>query len=251
MALGTLWGVSVGPGNPDWMTVEAIRALQSVDTIACPQDRQGNPGMAYKIARQYVGDRTVISLDLPFVTDTSILEQSWQAAAEQVVSILRQDNDVAFISEGDASFFSTFAYLARAVQQQEAGIRVQVLPGVCSPLAAAAALNIPLSMWDEGVVILPALHRVNELDAILDWADVVVLMKLSSVFDRIYAILERRNLLAHTGLVEWLGWPQQQVFHSLEQMQDYRPPYFSIAIVRTRTRPERWDGSFKAPQQLS
>ena len=256
MALGTLWGVSVGPGNPDWMTVEGIRAIQSVEAIACPQDRQGKPGMAYRIARQYVGDRTVISLDLPFVTDASILEQSWQTAAEQVVPILLQGNDVTFISEGDASFFSTFAYLARAVQQQlEAEVRVQVLPGVCSPLAAAAALNIPLSMWDEGLVILPALHRVSELDAILDWADVVVLMKISSVFARIYATLEKRNLLAQTGLVEWLGWPQQQVFHSLEQMQGYRPPYFSIAIVRTTLNPQLieqpWDRGFKAPQQLS
>ncbi|MEL7083775.1 MAG: precorrin-2 C(20)-methyltransferase [Cyanobacteria bacterium P01_A01_bin.3] len=232
MAIGTLWGVSVGPGNPDWMTVEGIRAIQSVGAIACPQDRQGKPGMAYRIAQQYVGERPVISLDLPFVTDADVLERSWQAAAKQLVPILQQGSDVAFICEGDASFFSTFAYLAREVRQQEAGVGVQVLPGVCSPLAAAAALSIPLSMWDEGVAIVPAVHRVDELDAILDWADVVVLMKLSSVFDRVYATLERRSLLAHTGLVEWLGWPQQQAFHSLNNMQDYRPPYFSIAIVR-------------------
>ncbi|MEM9567083.1 MAG: precorrin-2 C(20)-methyltransferase [Cyanobacteria bacterium P01_E01_bin.34] len=232
MALGTLWGVSVGPGNPDWMTVEGIRAIQSVAAIACPQDRQGKPGMAYQIAQKYVGERPVISLDLPFVTNTDILECSWRTAAKQLVPILQQGNDVTFICEGDASFFSTFAYLAREVCKQEAGVEVQVLPGVCSPLAAAAALNIPLSMWDESVAIVPALHRVSELDAILDWADVVVLMKLPSVFDRIYATLERRNLLAHTGLVEWLGWPQQQVFQSLEHMKDYRPPYFSIAIVR-------------------
>ena len=234
MALGRLWGVSVGPGKPGWITGEGIRAIQTIGTIACPQDRRGEPGMAYRIARQHLRDRPVMSLDLPFVTDEDELEHAWRYAAQQLLPILRQGNDVAFMSEGDASFFSTFSYLARAVRQQEQSIKVKVLPGVCSPLAAAAALNIPLSMWDEGVAILPAMHRVNELDSVLDWADVVVLMKLSPVFEHIYGILKRQNLLAQTGLVEWLGWPKQQVFYSLEGMQDYRPPYFSIAIVQTR-----------------
>ncbi|MGK7910400.1 MAG: precorrin-2 C(20)-methyltransferase [Synechococcus sp.] len=236
MALGKLWGVSVGPGNPDWITVQGIRAIQSVGAIACPQDRNGDPGMAYRIAQQHVGDRPVLSLDLPFVTDTTTLENAWRSAANRILPILRQGRDVTFMSEGDASFFSTFTYLARAVQHQEPSLDIQVLPGVCSPLAAAAALKIPLSVWEEGVAILPAMHRINELDGILSWADVVVLMKLSSVFDRIYDTLERRNLLERTGLVEWLGWPQQQVFHSLIGMQDYRPPYFSIAIVQVNNR---------------
>ncbi|MGK7906500.1 MAG: precorrin-2 C(20)-methyltransferase [Synechococcus sp.] len=230
--LGRLLGIGVGPGNPNWMTIEGVNAIQSVAAIACPQDRQGQPGMAYRIACQQLGDKPLLALDLPFVTDEAVLETAWLAAAEQVLPMLRQGEDVAFISEGDASFFSTFTYLARAVQQQ-ADVNVQVLPGVCSPLAAAAALQIPLSMWDEGVAILPAIHRVDELEDLLDWADVVVLMKVSAVFDRAYAILESRGLLAQTGLVEWLGWPQQRVFKSIEGLRGYQPPYFSIAIVRT------------------
>ena len=90
MALGRLWGVSVGPGNPDWMTVEGIRVIQSVGAIACPQDRQGEPGMAYRIARQHLGDRAVMSLDLPFVTNEDVLERAWHTAAEQVLPILQE-----------------------------------------------------------------------------------------------------------------------------------------------------------------
>ena len=230
--LGRLWGIGVGPGNPAWITVEGIRAIQSVATIACPKDRRGELGMAYRIAREQVRDRSIVALNLPFVTDKQVLERAWQAAAERLLEILRQGQDVAFISEGDVSFYGTFAYLARAVRYRETAVEVRVLPGVCSPVAAAAALKIPLSMWDEGVAILPAMHRVEELERVLDWADVVVLMKLASVFDRVYSILERRNLLSHTGLVEWLGWPQQRVFASLGGLEGYRPPYFSIAIVR-------------------
>ena len=232
LKVGRLWGVSVGPGNPEWIAVEGMRAIQSVGAIACPQDRQGQPGMAYRIVKQLLGERPVVALNMPFVTDDRLLESAWQQAAEKVLAILRQGQDVVFICEGDASFFSTFSYLARAVQQQNAAVEVRVIPGVCSPLAAAAALQIPLAMWDEGVAILPVMHRVEELDSVLDWADVVVLMKLAPVFDLVYRILEGRNLLSHTGLVEWLGWPQQKVFHSLEGLKDYRPHYFSIAIVR-------------------
>lgn len=233
-SFGTLWGVSVGPGHPDWLTIAARQVLEDARAIACPQDRQGNPGMAYRIVREFLsGDRKILALDLPFVQDSAALAAAWEQAATDLLAMLDCGGDVAFIAEGDVSFYSTFTHLARTVHERSPHIPIEVIPGVCSPLAAAAALKIPLSTWDEKVAILPAMHGVEDLEQALDWADVVVLMKVAPVFDRVWQVLRDRGLLAETGLVEWLGWPQQQVFESLEGLQDYRPPYFSIAIVRS------------------
>ncbi|WP_017327498.1 precorrin-2 C(20)-methyltransferase [Synechococcus sp. PCC 7336] len=234
-SFGTLWGVSVGPGRADWLTIAARHVLEDANAIACPQDRQGNPGMAYRIVREFLsGNRKILALDMPFVQDSATLTAAWDRAAAELLAILNCGGDVAFIAEGDVSFYSTFTHLARTVNERSPHIPIEVIPGVCSPLAAAAALKMPLSTWDEKVAIVPAMHGLEELERALDWADVVVLMKVAPVFDRVWQMLRERGLLAEAGLVEWLGWPRQKVFGSLAGLQDYRPPYFSMVIVRSQ-----------------
>jgi precorrin-2/cobalt-factor-2 C20-methyltransferase len=230
---GTLWGIGVGPGDGEWLTLKGLRILQSVPVVALPQNNQGEPGMAYRIVQDYLQPhQTVMALELPFVTDVAVLQAAWQAAAAQLVPLLQAGQDVAFLAEGDISFYSTFTYVAQALRQQAPAVPIQSVPGVCSPLAAASRLLSPLAIASEKVVILPALYRVDDLAQALDWAEVVVLMKVSSVFAQVWHLLQERQLLAHASLVEWIGWPQEKIFPSLEPLQDYKPPYFSILIVR-------------------
>jgi precorrin-2/cobalt-factor-2 C20-methyltransferase len=93
---------------------------------------------------------------------------------------------------------------------------------------------MPLSTWDERIAVLPALYRMEELSQALDWAEVVVLMKVASVFGDVWRLLQERNLLQHTSLVEWVGWEKQAVHPTLERLEGYLPHYFSIAIVRSQ-----------------
>ncbi|MEM9244316.1 MAG: precorrin-2 C(20)-methyltransferase [Cyanobacteria bacterium P01_F01_bin.153] len=231
--LGTLYGIGVGPGDPEWITVKGLRLLQSVQVVAVPQNRQGEPGLAFAIAQQYLRPhQTLITLKLPFTTNPAQLEAGWGQSMTTLMPHLRAGRNVAFLAEGDISFYSTFSHVARSAQQREPGLTIETVPGVCAPLAAASALNIPLSLWHEKVAILPALYEVSELDHALDWAEVVILMKVGSVFDLVWNCLSDRNLLDHACLVEWVGWPQQKTWVGWQDLQGYKPPYFSVAIIK-------------------
>ncbi|MEM9482080.1 MAG: precorrin-2 C(20)-methyltransferase [Cyanobacteria bacterium P01_F01_bin.116] len=230
---GRLWGVSVGPGDSELLTLKGLRILQTVDVVACPQNRQGETGMAYTIVKSHLRpEQTILPLDLPFVRDPVQLQQAWRLAGERLVPLLTQGQDVAFITEGDASLYSTFSYVAQSVHRLDPAIKITTVPGVCSPLAAMAALNRPLSLGAEKIAILPALYDVSELTHALKWADVVVLMKVSSVFSQVWQTLKSMGLLEHASLVERVGSPQEKQYPSLVNMADYTPPYFSILIVR-------------------
>ncbi len=230
---GRLWGVSVGPGDSELLTLKGLRILQTVDVVACPQNLKGEPGMAYTIVKPHLRpEQTILPLDLPFVRDPVQLQQAWTAAGERLVPLLAQGQDVAFITEGDASLYSTFSYVAQSVHRLAPAVEITTVPGVCSPLAAMAALNMPLSLGAEKIAILPALYDVSELTHALEWADVVVLMKVSSVFDQVWHILKEKGLLEQASLVERVGSPEEKQYPSLVNLADYKPPYFSILIVR-------------------
>ena len=230
---GRLWGVSVGPGDSELLTLKGLRILQTVDVVACPQNRQGEPGMAYTIVKSHLRpEQTILPLDLPFVRDPVQLQQAWTAAGERLVPLLAQGQDVVFITEGDASLYSTFSYVAHSVHRLAPSVEITTVPGVCSPLAAMAALNRPLSLGAEKITILPALYDVSELTYALEWAEVVVLMKVSSVFGQVWHILKEMGLLEQASLVERVGSPEEKQYPSLVNLADYTPPYFSILIVR-------------------
>lgn len=191
--------------------------------------------MAYNIVRSHLlPEQPLVPLHLPFVRDAVQLQQAWKAAGETLVSHLARGQDVAFITEGDASFYSTFSYVAQAVRELAPGVEITTVPGVCSPLAAAAALEMPLSLAAEKIAVLPALYDVSELKQTLEWAEVVVLMKVASVFAEVWQQLAAAELLEQSSLVEWVGSSQEKIYPNLVSLENYKPPYFSILIVRRR-----------------
>jgi precorrin-2/cobalt-factor-2 C20-methyltransferase len=215
------------------LTLKGLKILQTVAVVACPQNRQGEAGMAYGIVRPYLQSaQTIVPLHLPFVRDSAQLQEAWSAAGKTLVTYLEQGQDVAFITEGDASFYSTFSYVARAVQYLAPWVEITPVPGVCSPLAAVAALKMPLALGSEKIAILPALYDVAELNRALAWAEVVVVMKVAPVFSQVWQQLAAAELLEQSSLVEWVGSAQEKTYPSLVSLENHSPPYFSILIVR-------------------
>ncbi len=231
--IGTLFGVGVGPGDPDLITIKALETIRKVPAIAFPAGVNGKPGIAEQIAERWVHPRqTKISLAFPYVLDSDTLSEAWKVASETVWSYLAQGQDVTFLCEGDISFYSTFTYLAQTLLQNHPDLRVEAIPGVCSPMAAAAALGIPLTTQGQKLVVLPALYTVADLETTLDEADVVVLMKVKSVYEKVWQMLNRRNLLEHSAVVEWATWPQQKIYTPLSDRPSLDLSYFSLLIVQ-------------------
>ncbi|MEO0949109.1 MAG: precorrin-2 C(20)-methyltransferase [Cyanobacteria bacterium J06641_5] len=235
--MGIFWGIGVGPGDPEWLTIKGLRVLRAAAIVALPQNKQGHPGMAYEIVREFLlPEQKIVPLALPFVRDAEILQAAWQAAARELLPALRQGKDIVFLSEGDISFYSTFTYVARALQEIEPNLTIRSVPGVCSPLAAASVLGEPLAIAGEKVAILPALYHPEELSTALAWAEVVVLMKVASIYKPVWQYLAEQNLLDRTSLVAWVGGEKQTILSNLVDAADYKPHYFSLLIIRNHER---------------
>lgn len=233
--MGKLYGIGVGPGDPELITVKGLNILQRVPVVAFPAGMNGRPGWAQAIAAQWLRPHQVqVALTFPFVPEQETLTTAWEAAADQVWQHLADGRDVAFLSEGDVSFYSTFTYLAQTLQQHHPDVDIETIPGISSPMAAAAALGLPLTVRHQRLMILPAIYTVSDLETALDTADVVVLMKVSSVYSQVWSVLRDRHLLQHSAVIVRATHPDQVVYADLSDRPDLDLPYFSLLMVQVK-----------------
>jgi precorrin-2/cobalt-factor-2 C20-methyltransferase len=231
--IGTLYGISVGTGDPELITVKGLKILQASKVIAFPAGINGKLGIAQQIVAPWISpNQQQLALTFPYVQEQEVLESAWKNAAVQVWQYLQQGTDVTFVCEGDVSFYSTFSYLAQTLQQIHPEALVQSIPGVCSPMAASSALGLPLTVGAEKLVVLPAIYQLKELEAVLDWADVVVLMKVASVYEQVWQILNQRKLLERSQVVERATQRDMVIYNGLGDRPNLKLPYFSILIVQ-------------------
>ena len=230
---GILYGISVGTGDPELITVKGLRILQSSDIVAFPAGTNHNLGVAQKIIADWLQpQQQLLPLKFPYTQDTQVLEQAWQQAAESAWHYLKQGKSMAFACLGDVSFYSTFTYLAQALQELYPAAKVETVPGVCSPMAIASSLQIPLTVNHERLIVLPALHTVRELEAALDSAEVLVLLKISSVYPQIWQTLQQKNLLECSYIVEKATFAEQKIYRDLSDRPQLNLSYFSIMVIR-------------------
>ncbi|MCG8366254.1 MAG: precorrin-2 C(20)-methyltransferase [Pseudanabaenales cyanobacterium] len=234
-SIGTLYGVGVGPGDPELITLKALRLLESAPVVAFPAGVKGRLGRAQGIISQWLSPEQVqLALQFPYTADRQILAEAWKIASEQVWCYLRRGRNVVFASEGDVSFYSTFTYLAQTLQQFYPEVSIQATPGVCSPLSAAAVLGIPLTIQAQRLAILPVLHSLAHLETALLWADVVVLLKVSSIYREVWSVLQKHQLLEHSFAVENATKPEQMIYADLSDRPQLQLPYFSLLVVQVK-----------------
>jgi len=229
---GTLYGIGVGPGDSELITVKALKQLQKAPVVAFPAGLNQRSGVAERTISPWLADhQTKLPLHFPYVQDPNQLEAAWDNAARDVWPYL-QKGDVVFACEGDITFYSTFTYLAQHLLQQQPTAQVKTIAGVSSPMAAAAALGIPLTCQGQQLAIIPALYSVDQLEDAIDWADVVVLMKVSSVYSQVWQILQQHQLLERSYVVEHATRSSQKTYTGLQNHPDLQLPYFSLMIVQ-------------------
>lgn len=229
---GKLWGIGVGPGDAELITVKAVHVLQKVPVVAVPKARPGQASIAYQIARRYLAPGTrVAELVMPMTEDREALEQAWEQAAREVLAFLRQDLDVAFLTLGDPSLYSTFGYLVKGVTAREPSLAVEVVPGIMSFAAAAARLLVPLAEGDEPLVILPGGGE-QDLDEKAWQGANLVLMKVSKDYSGLVAALARQNRLQGSFLAARVGQAGEFVTGDLEGLVGRKIDYLSLIISR-------------------
>ena len=233
MKLGTLYGVSVGTGDPELITVKGLRLLQSSAIVAFPAGIDNRLGTAQSIISSWLQPhQQTLALEFPYVRDIQTLQTAWSEAARKVGFYLQQGTDITFACLGDLSFYGTFTYLAQNVRQLYPEVNIETVPGVSSPMAIASVLGIPLTVDRQRLAIIPAIYATAELETALDWAEVVVLLKVSSVYQEVWQILQHRGLLDYSSIVEKATFAEQKIYRNLTQYPQLDLSYFSIMLIR-------------------
>lgn len=229
-----LYAVGVGPGDPELLTLKAVRVLRAADVIVAPTGQAEAASYALGIVERHL-DRSrqqVLERVFPMSRDERELRPHWEATASEVAGHLRDGRTVAFVTIGDPLLYSTFLYLLRILRERHPEMVVEVVPGITSVGAAAAAAGIPLGMSAERLAILPATYETDQLRQTLLDFDCVVLMKVSRVYDRVYALLVELGLERQGVFVRRVGSDQEEVVTDLASLVGNQLDYLSLLIVR-------------------
>lgn len=233
--MGKLYGVSVGTGDPELITVKGLKYLQQAKIVAFPEGIKGKPGIAERIIQPWLqSHQMLLPLKFPYVQDDQQLTKAWKLAAQTVLPYLQQGENVTFACEGDISFYSTFTYLAQTLQQLDPNVIVETIPGVCSPMAVASELGIPLTTRSQRLMILPTLYHLQELETALNSAEVVILMKFSSFYSQIWERLQEKGLLDCSFIVERATMPEQVIYKNLRDRAHLSLSYFSVMLIQVQ-----------------
>lgn len=223
---GVLYGVGVGPGDPELLTLKAVRVLSRAAIIAAPDSGSGS-GTALSIVEEYIRGKTLWKCPAPMTRDPQKLEQVWEESCEAICSFLEQGKDVAFITLGDPAIYSTYFYIHRRVQLR--GYETQLVPGVPSFCAAAAKLGISLCEKEERLLIVPASNV--DMEESLSLKANKVLMKSGRQLTRLKEQLKQRGELDRAALVCNCGLDGEVVCPDLSDFEG-NAGYFSLVIVK-------------------
>lgn len=226
MKKGIAYGVGVGPGDPELMTLKAIRLIKENQVMAVP-GKNPKESVAYKIAVQAVpelADKELVAIDMPMVKDRELIRKSHQEGAALIESYLSKGQNVVYLTLGDSTIYCTFSYLQHILEAD--GFKVELVNGIPSFCAAAATLGTPLGEWNEPIHIQPAVHK---LETPLDQPGTYVLMKSASHMKEVKQQLRESG--REVGAVENCTMPGEKVYRSVEEIPD-EAGYFSLIIAR-------------------
>ena len=225
MKKGIAYGVGVGPGDPELMTLKAIKIIKANDVIAVP-GKVARESVAYRIAVQNVPEleeKELVSLYMPMVKDREAIRAQHRRCADAVEAYLEQGKNVVYITLGDPTIYCTFSYIQHILEAD--GYTVELVSGISSFCAAAARMNTPLAEWDEQLHIIPAVHM-TERD--LSYPGNYVLMKSASHMKEVKALLSKSG--KSVCAVENCSMPDEKVYNKLEEIPD-DAGYFSLIIA--------------------
>lgn len=223
---GKLIGVGVGPGDPELMTLKAVRMIRENEVIAVP-GKEPKETVAYQIAVQAapeLADKTLLPLYMPMTMDAEERENNWKIAADKTEQQLKRGNNVVFLTLGDPTVYSTFSYVKKLIEDR--GYETATVSGITSFCAAAARMNVSLSEWNEPLHILPARHH---LEDDLTYSGNCVLMKSGRKMDQVKQQLKQSG--REVVMVENCGMPEEKIYHGVEEIPD-DAGYYSLIIAR-------------------
>lgn len=221
MKKGKLFGIGVGPGDAELLTIKAFKTIKEADVICAPISAESKPSVALSIVQKFLDERTdnygLLKPLFPMIEDEKVLSGYWEDAAGKVIQKLDDGLDVAFITLGDPSIYSTFSYINKIIEER--GFEVEIIPGITSFTGCAATAGISLGEKDEIIVIVP---KVDErLERILEYGDTFVVMKTSRHRDSLEKMIKKDLRDKDIISIQNCGLDDQRVFPDFVKDKKY------------------------------
>ena len=223
---GILYGTGVGPGDPELMTLKAVRLIKENEVIALP-GKNPKDTVAYQIASAVVPElehKQLIPIYMPMAHDKEEQKKRHREGADLVESYLEQGKNIVFLTLGDPTVYSTFTYIQRIVEGD--GFQTQSVSGIPSFCATAARMNMPLAIWNEPIHIFPAVHN---LSGTLPDSGTCILMKSGRKMNRVKEILKKSG--RNAVMVENCGMGEERVYFHIDEIPD-TAGYYCLIISR-------------------
>jgi precorrin-2/cobalt-factor-2 C20-methyltransferase len=226
---GMAYGVGVGPGDPELMTLKACRLIRENDVIAVP-GKVPQDAVAYKIAVQAVpelAEKELVPVYMPMVKDRDAIRESHAKAADLLKSYLDSGRNVVYLTLGDSTIYCTFSYIQHILEAD--GYDVELVSGIPSFCAAAARLGVSLTEWNESLHVMPALHNAHE--GALEWPGNYVLMKSARRIPEVKKMLEESGY--DVIAAENCSMENEKLYRSVDEIPD-DAGYFTLIIAKEK-----------------
>jgi len=236
MMKGTLYGLGVGPGDPELITLKALRILERTRVLAYPAPENGASLVRSIVAGHLDGHHEELCIRVPMVAARFPARDVYDRAAVELGRHLEDGRDVAMLCEGDPFFYGSFMYLFGRMAERHA---VEVVPGVSSLMACAATLGAPLAARNDVLSVLPATLPDEALAQCIRDVDAVAIIKVGRHLPRVRTVIEAMGLTAQARYVEHATMASERIL-PLAEVDGDAAPYFSMILLHARG--NAWNG---------
>jgi len=231
---GTLYGIGVGPGDPELITLKGLKVLQRVPHIFASCSTKNTYSLALSIVRCHLNGAGIEHLPFPMSKDAWVLAEAWERNARRVLEVLASGSDAAFVTLGDPLTYSTFGYLLKTLKRLNPEVGIVTIPGITSYSAAAALTHIPLTEGEESFYLVSGALGAAQLKEVIDKSDNIVILKTYRYFDEIFQVLEDMDLLDRTTCISRCGLEGETIVENLRDLKGRELPYLSMVIIKKK-----------------
>ena len=234
---GTLYGIGVGPGDPDLITLKAAKILNQLDIVFAAASTKNNHSQAVNIARPHIPENVSVEmLRFPMTRDKNQTRRAWREHSQTIIAELEKGKNAAFLTLGDSLTYSTFGYILRHIQEAASHIEVHTVPGITSYQASAARLNTPLVEGEESLMVVSGAKGGDRLRKLTTKPENIVFLKAyRNVTDIKAAIDEIGDYPSCVG-VKSCGQPNEEIVPDIDKLRHRKPDYWTLIIAKQNTK---------------
>ena len=238
--MAELIGIGVGPGDPDLLTVKAVKAIQNAETIMCPASKEDRPSIALSVVSSLIDkskNQEIIKLIFPMTKDKDVLESTWKKNAKIMAEKVLSGKNVVYLTVGDPYLYSTWIYMHREIQTNHPELKISVIPGIVSMFTFASKVGVSIAEGAEKVAIIPSCYDLSTVKEIAKNAESLIFLKDGRYFDQVIELLKESGFPDDSifAIGQDLGTEKEIIRKlTLGEVNDdtLTTKYFSILVVK-------------------